>query len=472
MAALPPVTSMALRPDETPEGQLLATIEKQSKATGITIVPTADGMVSRSLQSITTDIVNARTFGVASNADGSGIKKAIDYAVSTNSKVVFNFDAVIKIPSHATSLSTAINSVTGIGNRKFTLLIESEHQPTSGLTLDDGDYSNFTIAASDPVVKLSPTFSGRFIAISGGAAPILSCYIDANGSNLDRIYSVINGRGYVSEGCGGRGALGRPLYANNSSIYAQASVWRDFGDSLYASAGSAMQLGSAVITGGLVTANGSLVASRGSSIEAQKLTMSNCKTGFECKRAGAAINAHEATISNIGTGFLARASRGAIISLSESTITDVSGNGFEALDAGVISFGENASMTASANNNQTGVRAIGGIVALGNSTVKGFGVYNLEARSGGLVSGEYCKVLDSKDMGAIAYRGGKVLIYAATVTGSTNNDIRVLDGGELNIRGGTTSTGTVGSPNLADSNLVDFGGFNTSATSGRGIIWA
>lgn len=437
----------------------------------ITATPQFIGSIPRSLASINSDLVNSRTFGANSNADSAAIKKAIDYAVASGNKVVFNFDATIKVPSHAANISDAIHSVASIGNRKFTVLIELGHQPDSGVSLEDGDYSNFSIQSEDDALMLAPSFTGRFISMVGGVAPRLECYVDANGSSLDRIYSVVNGSGFVGVGCGGRGAKGRALYANNSFIYAAGSIWRDFEDQLYASA-SLIQMGGALIEGGLVTTNGSLVSSRGSSIEAQGLVMNNCQAGLECKRAGSSINAHEAVFTNIGTRFCARASRGGSISLSEATITEVTGVGLEALDGGMISMGEGALLSSALGNTNSGVRAIGGTVALGTSTVQGFGAYGVESRSGGWVSGEACKILDSGTIGVLAHKGGKALISSATVTGSGIKDIGVLDGGELNIKLGTTSNSPVGAPLLDDSNLVGFGTFNSITTSGRGIIWA
>lgn len=439
--------------------------------TGITAVPTLTGQITRTQNERNSDLVSSEIFGVFDNLNDAGMQAAINYAVSNNKKVIFNFDATIKIPSHAASISDAVHSVVSIGNRNFTILIESGHQVSEGLSVENGDYSNFSIKSEDAVLLLSPSFTGRFVSAVGAVAPRLECYIDANTSLLDRIYSVTNGRGFVSVGSGGRGAKGRPLYANNSFIYAAGSIWRDFEDQLYASA-SSIQMGGALIEGGLVTTNGSLVSSRGSSIEAQGLVMNNCQVGLECKRAGSSINAHEGIFTNIGNRFFARASRGGAISLSEATITGITGVGLEALDGGMISIGEGALLSSASGNTNSGVRAIGGTVALGTSTVQGFGAYGVESRSGGLVSGESCKVLDSGTIGVLAHKGGKAMLSSATVTGSGIKDIGVLDGGELNIKFGTTSNSAVGAPLLDDSNLAGFGTFNSITTSGRGIIWA
>ena len=86
------VTSMALRPDETQEGQLLATIEKQSKATGITSVPTAAGMVSRTQQEVNNDRVHVADFGAIGVGDET---TKIQAAINASNTVDFGDKGIV-----------------------------------------------------------------------------------------------------------------------------------------------------------------------------------------------------------------------------------------------------------------------------------------------------------------------------------------------------------------------------------------
>lgn len=410
---------------------------------------------------------------IASVNDYTSLAEAVSDAVSGGFVIGVSQNTNVLVPTDSETLQTAFECITPLNRQcQINVIIEAGHQPAIGISLSNGDFSQWKVSSEEPTVTLAPGFSGRFINFNNGFAPTLNTYIVGH-SGVDRIYSLFGAIGNVAPGCGGQGAYGRILYGNASIIQAENTIWKNYADAIYFSAGSSVQFGGALVEGYTGTANGAVVASRGSVIEAQAMTMRNCTLGFECKRAGSSINAHEAVIENISGAFVARASRAGSISLDEAQITSVGGGGLEALSGATITFGEGGVLTASPTNSSVGVKTTdAGRISVVNSTIQGFGIYNLEARSGGVIGGEGAKVKNSKSVGILAHRGGKIMIHAGEITGSVGNDVRAQQGGEISITGCTTSNSTVaGTPNVVDTNVNGFGGLNTIAAGGRGIIW-
>lgn len=410
---------------------------------------------------------------IATVNDYTSLAEAISDAVSGGFVIGVSQNTTVRVPTDSETLQAAFECITPLNRQcQINVIIEAGHQPSIGISVSNGDFSQWKVSSEEPTVTLAPTFSGRFINCNNGFAPTLNTYIVGH-SGVDRIYSLFCAIGNVAPGCGGQGAYGRILYGNSSTIQAANTIWKNYADAVYFSAGSSVQFGGALVEGYTGTANGAVVASRGSAIEAQAMTLRNCTLGFECKRAGSSINAHEATIENVSGVFVARASRSGLISLDKAQITSVGGGGLEAFAGGTISFGESGVLTASPTNSSVGVKTTdAGRIAVGNSTIQGFGVYNLEARSGGVIGGELTKVRNSKGVGILAHRGGKIMIHAGEITGSVGNDVRVQQGGEISITECTTSNSTVaGTPNVVDTNVNGFNGLNTIAAGGRGIIW-
>ena len=385
-----------------------------------------------------------------------------------NNKVIIVPTRTVKIPTDYDTISDAI-----ISNFKYItkleIIIESGHRPEVGAVFSGVNLNNVTISSEDSVVMLDSKFDGRFISVTNGFAPRLNCYISGRDAlNLDRIYSLSNAVGYVASGAGGEFTKGRPLYGNNSILSVGGSVWKNCADQMYFSAGSSVQAGNMWLDGFTVTSNGSLTISRGSSMEAQGLRITNCYNGVELKRAGASLNAHGATISNIAT-FVCRITRRASASFDGSTITDCQSNVFEVY-GGELSFAENASITS---GNGVGIGVVANAassVNVGSSTIDGF-ADNIESRESARVSAVASNIINATRHGVFAHRGGSVSLHSASVQGSSENDLRIQQGGIIYSGGCSTTNSTGSNPSLDDTNVKGFGGFNSIAQGARGIIW-
>lgn len=127
----------------------------------------------------------------------------------------------LRVPSDFTTLQSAVDfagSLFLIGGGAVDVLIESGHEPVSGVDVRGGDYSRITISSEDPVVYLSSSFPS--VSVIYGVScrmPKLNCLIDAGGRGESGYYAESASIGEVSAGCGVTNAAHHGLYANSGS---------------------------------------------------------------------------------------------------------------------------------------------------------------------------------------------------------------------------------------------------------------
>jgi hypothetical protein len=134
-----------------------------------------------------------------------------------------------QIPSDYATLQAAVDALAPLGpTDRVNLNIESGHQPASGISVTNGNYSGFRVTSTDAEVTLSASFgtSGIFINAVNAQAPILACLIDAN-SQLGTGYRVENNStGYIESGCGIKNVWGSGLLAFKAcTVYAEGTIW-------------------------------------------------------------------------------------------------------------------------------------------------------------------------------------------------------------------------------------------------------
>lgn len=133
------------------------------------------------------------------------------------------------IPSDFNTLQEAIDGLSPtFSNDLITLNIESGHQPTSGITVSNGDYSNFQITSTDAEVTLSASFgtSANFIAGTNARMPTLACLINANSKCNIGYRAYYNSYGYIAPNCGVKNAWGSGLSAYGGSVVsADYTIW-------------------------------------------------------------------------------------------------------------------------------------------------------------------------------------------------------------------------------------------------------
>lgn len=160
--------------------------------------------------------------------DFASVADAIS-AATGGFKILVNSNITVQIPSDAATLQTAIN-VLAPNNPQITITlnIESGHFPATGISVSNGDYSQFRITSTDAEVVLSPSFgtSANFIYGLNAKLPRLACLVDAN-SKANYGYAAWGASvGYVEANCGVKNAWGDGCRAyGGSTIYAFDTIW-------------------------------------------------------------------------------------------------------------------------------------------------------------------------------------------------------------------------------------------------------
>jgi hypothetical protein len=151
-------------------------------------------------------------------------------AATGSFKLLVNDNLTVRIPTDAANLQTAVDCLAPNNPQiTITLNIESGHSPTSGVSVSNGDYSQFRITSTDAEVILSPSFgisNARFVYGNNAKMPRLACLVDAN-NRTSMGYAAYNGSvGYVEANCGIKNAYSDGCRAYGGSIvYAFDTIW-------------------------------------------------------------------------------------------------------------------------------------------------------------------------------------------------------------------------------------------------------
>jgi hypothetical protein len=160
--------------------------------------------------------------------DFASVADAIS-AATGGFKILVNSNVTVQIPTDAATLQTAINALAPNNPQiTITLNIASGHLPATGISVSNGDYSQFRITSTDAEVTLSPLFGTgqNFIYGLNAKLPRLACLIDAN-SEANYGYAAWGSSvGYVEANCGVKNTWGDGCRAyGGSTIYAFDTIW-------------------------------------------------------------------------------------------------------------------------------------------------------------------------------------------------------------------------------------------------------
>lgn len=155
-------------------------------------------------------------------------------------------DITINIPSDYATLQAAFDDWAGRvldRNRTVTVNIESGHQPSVGLQLFSGDWSNFKITSTDATVVISTSFSSgpydfnnHFFRFENCIAPTIDAFFDANNS-VDR-GSTASGSDVLYDGAGPLGGTPiDPVIDDANSSYASGIVYENASGTITAGSG-------------------------------------------------------------------------------------------------------------------------------------------------------------------------------------------------------------------------------------------
>ncbi len=338
----------------------------------------------------------------------------------TSDDVFVETTLTVNIPTDYATLQAAIDDLSTLSTKQGTLIdlvIETGHQPASGILIDNGDYGHFRISSVDAEVMLDPSFpaGGDFLAGSYATFPILNCLIDANHLCRYGVYCHGASRGFITAGSGVRRAGEIGLHARHGAcVNAGGSVWTDTGTGVNASA----------------------ILSWSAVVNATGSTWSNSSYYGAQAAAGGILNVRDGVGLNCAE-YAVRATNAGIVN-ANGVDTTGSGIGFRSFDGSVIN-----ALLSIADNCNVGYFCQHGSILNANDTSAqncssaGYQTLNghIDATSGN-ASGSV--------VGFSALRGGTINAFEATATGCTTSAVVVANGGQVNADGPSNFSGCTG----------------------------
>ncbi len=400
-------------------------------------------------------------------------------------------DKTAFIPSDYSTLQSAIDDLSKLRPSQdaiIDLVVETGHQPTSGILVENGDYSCFQLSSTDASVSSAGDFS---IVANNARAIVLNTIIDITNSTAFDSYKVNNGAtGFIKSGAGMINGT-RGIHATNgSTCIADGAVFTGFVEAgAHSSRSSEIQATSANFSGNSTGGGlfGAVYASRNSRIHGQFMDVTNSGSSAVRAQRFAKIACPEVDVSGAqGAAFLATLGGEIYCTSGDFTANNLEGAAIVCQDGRVVvsgtfsninSFSDPAIECRSGSVKFSGtVSGYSGIVVYclegGSSYCRGLqvtsGSHGLMAEQGGRINARSCSVSDMTGNGSVANRGGFIEINDGSITGSGGNDIAVQGGSWISAIGCTTTNGA-GSPNTTDTNIT---AFNFNDNGNRGFIWA
>jgi len=438
--------------------------------------PAGAGAVARSVQDKLRETVSAKDFGAVGDGvtdDTAAINNAITFAIANNKVVIFDFDATIRVPTDAPTLQDAFNHATTSSQQiNIIILVESSYVLTSGLLIQNADYSNFTIKGQDASYIINAGFTGDILRFDNCRAPIIDIKINASGAT-----GVIRGFVYANTSSGvilpnagvsnvtaatPGGSTGNGLFLENcSTVNASNSVFTGCNlRNVHITTASRCELSGADLSGGAGDWN--VFVSRASS----------------CVLDGANVSGN-----TVGGGVAALRSRVSMVPFSTSDL-NCSGNAtinLSATDSAIIFAGLRSGRKVNFSNAGTiGVQAQGSCtIDAEGADISNAGTFGILANNASTVNAKNATITGC-NQAVLSTNSSRVELESANCSGSITQGIEARRNGSI---GGTLCNARMGGSDAATDVVITAGGlinFNSgiggvsttvNTLTGAGIIF-
>ncbi len=404
----------------------------------------------------------------------------------------------VNIPTDYSTIQAAIDDLSTLSVKQgaiIDIVIETGHNPTAGVRVENGDYGHFRISSVDATVTLPAGFPATDVIKGVNARmPVLNCKINAGGFGLSGYVADQASFGAVTSGSGVINAARHGLLADNAStVYANDTSWNgasqssndwsgilSWGSRIMAEGAdvrSSAWYGAQAAAGGILSFRGGLASTAGrygvratnmGFIDAREAIVNGCAIYGIYAYIGSTINCMGATASNNGTAN--------IIALRSSTIdASIEGGVSTTCDGG----GSTASVQASFNS-----RIHAGGISISNSNNHG-----ILAESGSVVTAPTCTINSVGSQGVRATSSSTINVVNSTISNAATGARAVTSNISVRSVGFSSITNEAvfieaGANVQADGATVGGAAFSTSHTNadtlngfnsvgpGKGIVWA
>lgn len=345
-----------------------------------------------------------------------------------------NFDIKVNIPSDFSTMQAAIdyyhNKIFFADGFGLQINISTAHQPATGVSVSNGDYSYIRITSDDAEVNVATGFgqSNSFVQGDNAEMPRLECLVNGNAGELGIGYRCENGStGYIAPGSGVKSCWQDGLAVRyGSKCYAEGTVWT--GNAINGTTSSGIVSWASIVhaEGANVSDSGhyGCQGAHGGTLNFQNGTANN--TGRYGIRAsdGATVNADGATANGNAVNGV-RAFNGCTLNFRNGTAT---GNGAENISAsGSFVEAAEAVLTGSLG---IGVLATGSTVRLSQANVSGAAGVGLQA-FGSTVFAQSLNA-DNCVTGIMADDASTIHAGSADCSNCSSNGMSALNGSTIN----------------------------------------
>ena len=395
--------------------------------------------------------IKSNTTNIATNT--ADIKKAetnidsIDQRVKTVENLTDpNIDKIdLSVPTDFNDLQSAVDySLKLKQGIKVEITMESGFKPSKGIYVEDQDASFITISSVDDVVEVANNYTGHFIHVYKGKAPVLNTLIDSRDMGGEGLRVMFSSSAVVNPQCGVINAGGGGVYCRTSTITAPYSKFTGANDrAAWVTRGSNVSFAQSDFSGVKQGAVG-IYLSRASIGDFSDITINDCNVTdfaiYVVRSRGNFINA-EFNNSTAG-GLLATANANVVISGCS---------------------GKNAGGNAIHVNNLSNVQ-LGG-----NSDVSGAGGTAIMVRHGSSVNATSIRAVESGEYPLYVEQGSTANVMSLNARNCNGDGVVVTSGSNASIPDCVISNATGSGLKVDNMSYANFENGLIQNTNGLGV---
>lgn len=249
--------------------------EEVTTSTGTQVIPAAlDDRVNKG--SVGSENVTTET-GTQSVIDALNARATDSDITDALAEVLLESSLTVNIPTDYATLQEAVDALSTLNVKQgeiIDLVIESGHQPTAGILVENGDFGKFRVSSIDATVTLPVGFPATdFIKGLNARMPVLNCLVDANGNGQHGYHAdeasfgvVTPGNGVINAGRHGLAAYGASVvYADNTTwtgasqetlAYAGILAWASRISAAFSDVSNSLYYGAQAAAGGILSFRG------------------------------------------------------------------------------------------------------------------------------------------------------------------------------------------------------------------------
>ena len=394
--------------------------------------------------------IKSNTTNIATNT--ADIKKAetnidsIDQRVKTVENLTDpNIDKIdLSVPTDFNDLQSAVDySLKLKQGIKVEITMESGFKPSKGIYVEDQDASFITISSVDDIVSVDTDYTGHFIHVYKGKAPVLNTLIDSRDMGGDGLRVMFSSSAVVNAQCGVINAGGAGVYCRTSTITAPYSKFTGANDrACWITRASTVSFAQADFSG-VKQGTVGIYLSRASNGDFSDVVINDCNVDWAIYIVRSRATMLNAQFNNCtGGGLLATANAKVVISGCSGK--NIGGNAIHVNNLSEVQLGA-------------------------NSDVSGAGGTAIMVRNGSSVNATSIRAVDSGEHPLYVEQGSTANVMNLNARNCNGDGVVVTGGSNASIPNCIISTATGSGLKVDDMSYANFSNGLIQNTNGLGV---